>query len=61
MGKPYRELGSDYFDQRRPKATILRLIKRLELLGYSASFQQSPALASAQVFSRKSSSLSQYN
>jgi len=41
--EPYRELGSNYFDTRRPEVTA----KRLEQLGYSLSFQQSTALAPA--------------
>lgn len=45
--EPYRELGSDYFDKRRPEVTAKRLVKRLETLGYSVSLQQSTALASA--------------
>lgn len=28
--EPYRELGGDYFDKRRPEATAKRLVKRLE-------------------------------
>jgi transposase len=44
--EPYRELGGDYFDKRRPEATANRLIKRLEQLGYSVSLQQ-PALCVA--------------
>jgi transposase len=38
--EPYRELGGDYFDQRRPEATAKRLVKRLEQLGYSVSIEQ---------------------
>jgi transposase len=44
--EPYHELGGDYFDKRRPEATAKRLVKRLELLGYSVSLQQ-PALCAA--------------
>jgi transposase len=44
--EPYRELGGDYFDKRRPEATARNLVKRLERLGYQVSIQ-SPALASA--------------
>jgi transposase len=44
--EPYRELGADYFDKRRPEATAKRLVKRLEQLGYSVSLQQ-PVLAPA--------------
>lgn len=45
--EPYRELGSDYFDKRRPQATAKHLIKRLEQLGFSVSLQQSALLAPA--------------
>lgn len=37
--EPYRELGGDYFDKRRPEATAKHLIKRLEKLGYQVSLQ----------------------
>lgn len=33
----YVELGSDYFDRRKPEATAKRLITRLEQLGYTVS------------------------
>lgn len=47
--EPYRELGGDYFDKRRPEATARHLVKRLEKLGYQVSLQQQPmeALAAA--------------
>jgi transposase len=35
--EPYRELGGDYFDQRRPEATANRLLNRLQHLGYDIS------------------------
>ena len=35
--QPYRELGGNYFDQRRPETTAKRLVKRLERLGYQVS------------------------
>jgi transposase len=35
--EPYRELGGDYFDQRRPEATAKRLLRRLQHLGYDIS------------------------
>jgi len=41
--KPYHELGSDYFDQRRPEATAQRLVKRLEHLGFQVSLLQTQA------------------
>lgn len=37
---PYFELGSDYFDKRRPETTVKRLVSRLEHLGYQVSLQQ---------------------
>jgi len=36
----YCELGSDYFDKRRPETTAKRLVYRLEHLGYQVSLQQ---------------------
>ncbi len=45
--EPYRELGGDYFDKRRPEATAKRLVKRLEKLGYQVSLQQQPVMAAA--------------
>jgi hypothetical protein len=33
--EPYRGMGGNYFDRRRPKATARRLVKRLEQLGYA--------------------------
>ena len=30
----YHDLGGDYFDKRRPHATVRRLTQRLEQLGY---------------------------
>lgn len=38
--EPYRELGGDYFDKRRPEATANRLVRRLEHLGFRVSLQQ---------------------
>jgi len=43
--EPYRELGGDYFDKRRPEATANRLIKRLERLGFQVLVQETPAPA----------------
>jgi len=39
----YRELGGDYFDQRRPEATSNRLVKRLERMGFQVTLQASSA------------------
>jgi transposase len=35
--EPYRDLGSDFFDKRRPESTAKRLLKCLERLGYDVS------------------------
>jgi transposase len=40
--EPYRELGGDYFDKRKPEATAKRLVKRLERLGFQVSLQNMP-------------------
>jgi transposase len=37
--EPYRELGGDYFDKRRPEAAAKQFVKRLEQLGYSVVLQ----------------------
>jgi len=42
--EPYRELGGNYFDNRRPEATAKRLVKRLEQLGFSVALQQSASI-----------------
>jgi transposase len=41
--EPYRDLGGDYFDQRRPESTAKRLLKRLQHLGYDISRIEQPA------------------
>lgn len=38
--EPYCELGSDYFDRRRPETTAKRLVSRLEHMGYQVSLHQ---------------------
>ena len=40
--EPYRDLGGDYFDKRRPEATAKRLMKRLEQLGFQVTVELSP-------------------
>jgi len=45
--EPYRELGGDYFDKRRPEATAKHLVKRLEKLGYQVSLQAPTVPAAA--------------
>lgn len=41
--EPYRELGHDYFDERKRVTTANRLARRLERLGYQITFQPSPS------------------
>jgi transposase len=45
--EPYRELGGDYFDKRRPEAAANQLVKRLEQLGYSVVLQLQTAPVAA--------------
>jgi len=45
--EPYRELGGDYFDKRRPEATARNLVKRLHRLGYQVSLQPAAVPAPA--------------
>ena len=45
--EPYRDLGSDYCDKQRPKATVTRLVHRLETLGYHVILQAPPQAAIA--------------
>jgi len=42
--EPFRELGGDYFDQRRPEATAKRLLGRLQQLGYDISRIEKPCI-----------------
>ena len=41
--EPYRELGHNYFDERKRVTTANRLARRLERLGYQITFQPSPS------------------
>jgi transposase len=41
--EPYRELGGDYFDKRRPESTTNRLVKRLEQMGFQVTLQATSA------------------
>ena len=41
--EPYKELGADYFDRRKPEATAKRLIGRLVQLGYTVTQPQAVA------------------
>ena len=45
--EPYREVGSQYFDQIRPEQTAKRLVKHLERLGFSVTLQSPTARAAA--------------
>jgi len=45
--QPYHELGADYFDKRRPEATVKRLMKRLEQFGFQVSLEPITALGVA--------------
>ncbi len=45
--EPYRELGGNYFDNRRPEAMAKHLVKRLEQLGYEVAIQQPSASVAA--------------
>jgi len=38
--EPFRDLGGNYFDERKPEATAYRLVKRLEKLGFQVSLVQ---------------------
>ena len=41
--EPYRDLGSDYFDQRNKGALARRLLKRLTSLGYTVTLEGAAA------------------
>jgi transposase len=41
--EPYRELGKDYFDKRRPEATTNRLVKRLKQMGFQVTLTPASA------------------
>jgi transposase len=41
--EPYKELGGNYFDKRRPEAISNRLVKRLERMGFQVTLQALPA------------------
>jgi transposase len=43
--EPYRELGSNYFDEHKKTAVINRLTRRLEKLGYNVHLETLPATA----------------
>jgi hypothetical protein len=35
--EPYRELGADYFERRKPEAQVNRLTRQIEKLGYTVT------------------------
>jgi transposase len=41
--QPYRDLGGDYFDKRRPASTTKRLVARLEKLGHKVTLEPQAA------------------
>ena len=43
--EPYRDLGDDYFDQKRPESVKKRLVKRLEKLGYQVNLEPIPVVS----------------
>ncbi len=44
--EPYRELGGNYFDERKRDSVTNRLVRRLEKLGYQVALDANPAGAS---------------
>ena len=42
--QPYRDLGGDYFDKRRPESTTRRLVARLEKLGHKVTLEPQAAV-----------------
>ena len=43
--EPYRELGANYFDQRRRHYTVDRLARRIEHLGYRVHLEPVASVA----------------
>jgi len=43
--EPYRDLGANYFDERKKDSIVNRLMRRIQKLGYAVSLQPSPAAA----------------
>lgn len=43
--EPYRELGGDYFERRKPEATAKRLARQIERLGFHVTLAQVAAVA----------------
>jgi transposase len=45
--EPYRELGSNHFDERKRESVVNRLVRRLEKLGYQVALEMQPSSAVA--------------
>jgi len=43
--QPYRDLGGNYFDERKRESVANRLVRRLEKLGYQVALDTTPACA----------------
>ena len=43
--EPYRELGGNYFDERKKESIVNRLMRRIQTLGYTVSLQPIPVAA----------------
>jgi hypothetical protein len=44
--EPYRDLGGNYFDERKREFVANRLVRRLEKIGYQVTLESKPATAS---------------
>lgn len=45
--QPYRELGGNYFDERKRESVTNRLVRRLEKSGYQVALETQPGVAAA--------------
>jgi transposase len=45
--EPYREMGGNYFDERKRESVVNRLVRRLEKLGYQIALEVQPQTATA--------------
>jgi len=45
--EPYRELGGNYFDERKRESVVNRLVRRLEKLGYHVALEMQSRVATA--------------
>jgi hypothetical protein len=48
--EPYRELGADYFAQRKPEAAVKRLTRQIERLGYTVTVLPPAEAAGTYIF-----------